>query len=169
MGEEYCRKIVFQFIFGLGAGKFEQLEKNYSQHSQNHFHVVRQNNFRTFCLEWTNSAQVFWSLSKTIGLLAWYFCRISQNCSLRLQRNISRIFLERRVIVWSFSVTERKKPSFGEKIIAGLLKVHFTYPQQNFEKKMIKVIYTIIIFFRTLSEFFSDFGKKIFRCVETVI
>ena len=34
---------------------------------------------------------------------------------------------------------------------------------------MIKVIYTIIIFFGILREVFSDFGKKKFRRVETVI
>ena len=51
--------------------------------------------------------------------------------------------------------------------MAGLLKVHFTCPQQNFEKKKIKVIYTIIISFGILREVFSDFGKKMLRRVET--
>ena len=51
----------------------------------------------------------------------------------------------------------------------SVAKAHFTCPQQNFEKKMIKVIYTIIISFGILSEVFSDFGKKMFRLVETVI
>ena len=50
-----------------------------------------------------------------------------------------------------------------------LLKVPFTCPQQNFEKKMIKVIYTIIDFFGILREDFSDCNKKMFRRVETVI
>ena len=49
------------------------------------------------------------------------------------------------------------------------LKVPFTCPQQNFEKKMIKVIYTITDFFGNLREVFSDFNKKMFRRVETVI
>ena len=53
--------------------------------------------------------------------------------------------------------------------LAVSLKVHFTCPQQNVEKKRMKVIHTIIISFGILREFFSDFVKKMFRRVETVI
>ena len=49
------------------------------------------------------------------------------------------------------------------------LKVHFTCPHQNFEKKMVKVIYTVIMSFGVLREVFSDFGKKMLRRVETEI
>ena len=47
--------------------------------------------------------------------------------------------------------------------------MHLTCPQQNFEKKMIKVIYTIIISFGILRKVFSDFGTKMLRRVETEI
>ena len=36
------------------------------------------------------------------------FLKIFQNCSQRVQRKVLRFFLVRRVIVWSFSVSERK-------------------------------------------------------------
>ena len=47
-------------------------------------------------------AQVFWSLSKILGLLAWTFCQISQSCSLWLQRNVLRFFWREQYLFGPF-------------------------------------------------------------------
>ena len=49
---------------------------------------------------------------------------------------------------------------FWQKIYGRLLKVMFTCPQQNFEKKMIEVKYTIIIFLGFWMRFFLILTKK---------
>ena len=62
----------------------------------------------------------------------WIFWQVCQNCSLRVQRIFLSLFLERRVIFWAFSVAERQYPNFGRKKLAGLLKLFFTCPEEQF-------------------------------------
>ena len=68
-------------------------------------------------------------------------------------------FLARKVVIWAFSVSERKYPAFGKKFIEGCQKCILRDLSKTSEKR-IELIYTIIISSRTLSEFFSDFDRK---------
>ena len=72
------------------------------------------------------------------------------------------VFLEGRVFVWSFSVSERKKPCFDKKYMAlgSVAKSAFHVSSAKLWEKMTKVINTIIISFGTLSEFFLILTKK---------
>ena len=111
-------------------------------------------------MEWRNFAQVFWSLSEIIGLLAWifwhfFFKTAAYGCSGRLwgflggKSNCLNVFG-----LWA------KVTVFWQKIYGRLLKVNFECPQQKFEKKndWSKLYY--YHFSRTLNEFFSDSDRK---------
>ena len=93
-------------------------------------------------------AEKTWPFSKTVK-------HDSQNCSLRVQRNIFRNFPETTIFVWKFSVFEGKDQISCQKVYAGLPKAHFTCPEQQFEKKkMIEVNFSVCGFFKSLREFF---------------
>ena len=92
-------------------------------------------------------AEKSWTFSKTLK-------HDSQNCSLRVQRNIFRNFPETTMFVWKFSVFEGKDQISCQKNYAGLPKAHFTCPEQHFEKKMIEVNFSVCGFFKSLPDFF---------------
>ena len=87
----------------------------------------------------------------------WQLC---QNCSLRVQRNVWRFFLEGKVIVGAFSVAERKYPAFSKKFMEGLPKGLFTWPQQNFEKKWQKLFLLLSSFLGLWVSFFWFWQKN---------
>ena len=106
--ERFFKKIVFLINFGLPAEKFEQVNKKNSQNCQNYFQSVQRNNFRTFlwneetllkfCGRWANLLDfrreffdIFFSKLQPTGAAEGF-----------------EVFLKRKVIVWSFSVSERK-------------------------------------------------------------
>ena len=75
-----------------------------------------------------------------------YFC-VSRGtilgCSFKLKK-----------VCWSVLVFERKNRTFVKKITAGLPKVQFTCPEQNFKINLIKVHCTVFNFVETLCDFF---------------
>ena len=93
-------------------------------------------------------AEKNWTFSKTVK-------HDSQNSSLRVQRNNDRNFPGATIIVWNFSVFERKDRIFCEIFYSGLPKAHFTCSMQHFEEKMMKVDFISGGFFGTLCDFFT--------------
>ena len=91
-------------------------------------------------------AEKTWTVSKTVK-------HGFQNRSLRVHSNNFRKFSEARIIVWKFSVFQRKDRLSRKIFYAGLPKAHFTCPLQNFEKKLIKVNFAACGFFRILCDF----------------
>ena len=81
---------------------------------------------------------------------------ILKTCSLRIQRSIFRNFPETTIFVWKFLLFEREDRISCQKIYPGLPTTHFTCPEQHFEKKMIKVNFSVCGFFKSLCDFFSD-------------
>ena len=57
--------------------KFEQLDKIYSQHCQNHFHVVQQNNFWTFLRNEETLLKFSGRWAKLMDFWHEFFCQIS--------------------------------------------------------------------------------------------
>ena len=102
-------------------------------------------------------AEKTWPFSKTVK-------HDSQNCSLRVQRNIFRNFPETTMFVWKFSVFEGKDQISCQKNYAGLPKAHFTCPEQHFEKKMIEVNFSVCGFFKSLRDFFFTDKKTSLGC-----
>ena len=72
----------------------------------------------------------------------------------------SENFMEAKRFAWKFLVIERKHRISGENISSALLKAHSKCPVEHFEKKMIKVNFTICGFFRSLCVFFCS-GRKV--------
>ena len=108
------------------------------------------------------------SLSEINGILGWTFCQISQSCSLWVQRTFWGFFGEKSncLVIFGFWA---KVTNFWQKNFWQVAKSAFHVSSAKLWEKMVKVIYTIDIFFRTWSEFFLILAKKIVRCVETVI
>ena len=102
-----------------------------------------------YCIKFGFWAEKNWPFSKTVKY-------DSQNCSLRIQRSIFRNFPDTAVFVWKFLLFEREDRISCRKIYAGLPKAHFTCPEQDFEKKMIKVNFADCGFFKSLCDFFFD-------------
>ena len=136
--ERYCRKIVFYINFGLRAEKVEQLEKKFSQDCQNYIQSVQRNKFRTFLSNEKTLIKFLGRWAKLLGFWCEFFVKISQNCSLRVQRNVLMFFFgEKSICLIVFGLLAKKNRLLAKNIwhLAMLLKVHFTCPQQNFEKK----------------------------------
>ena len=109
--------------------------------------------------------------AKVLDFWCEFFVKISQKCSLQLQRNVLMFFFRREEYLfdrfWSLSENNRhltKNLAFG-----SFAKSAFHVSSAKLWEKMTKVIKTIIISFGTLIEFFLILSKKIVRCVETVI
>ena len=85
-------------------------------------------------------AEKTWPFSKTVK-------HDSQNCSLRVQRNIFRNFSETTIFVWKFSIFEGKDQISCQKTYAGLQR-RISRAQSNIlKKKMIEVNFSICGFF----------------------
>ena len=97
-------------------------------------------------------AEKSWTFSKTLE-------HDSQNCSLRDQRKIFRSFSETTIFVWNFSVFEGKDQISCENFYPGLPKAHFACRVQHFEKKKIKVNFSVCGFFKSLCDFFLLWQK----------
>ena len=133
--EKVFSKIVFfSNHCRTSSRKLEQLEKKTRRIVKNTFKVFRGIFLGRFC-----GMKKLCTSFLVVGRRHWTFGENFLSKFLKLQPEGAaqrfEVFLERRVIVWPFSISERKQPSFGKKLLAGFLKVHFTCPQQNFEKK----------------------------------
>ena len=69
---------------------------------------VQRNNFRMFLWNEETLLKFFGRWAKLLNIWCDFYVKISQKCSLRMQHNVLSFFLERRVIVWLFSVSERQ-------------------------------------------------------------
>ena len=159
--ERNCRKFVFFIFFGLRAQKFEQLDKNTRRIVKTTFKLVRGAILgRSFQMKKLCSS--FLVVERNYWTFGWNF--LSNFSKLQPTGAAERfdVFLERRVTVWSFLVSEWKKPSFGKKFMAfgRVAKSAFHVSSAKLWEKMTKLIYTIIISVGTLSEIFYDFEKK---------
>ena len=108
MEEKFVEKSIFLNHFRTPSRKFWRNRQILPAGLWKLISKCSEKQFQDISLEWRNFAQIFCNLSGIVGLLVWIYCQFSQNCSLRLQRNVLTFFLERRVIFWSFSVSERK-------------------------------------------------------------
>ena len=132
---KFVEKMFFQFIFGLRAEKFEQLNKKFTQDCQNYVQRLQRDNFGT--LPWNEekvlklfapcSAELFDFWREKFGRFVKKSAYVSSGTF--------KGFLEGSVIVRAFSVSEPKYPAVGKNFLDGLPKRLFTCPQQNFEKK----------------------------------
>ena len=120
-------------IFGLRAEKFGRSdEKPFVGLSKLHS-TSAEEQFLDVSLEGTKFAQAFCSLSEIIGLFVWIFLSSLSELQPTCAADHFEVSLERRVIVWAFLVAERKYPIFGRKSLAGLLKLYFTCPEEQFQ------------------------------------
>ena len=120
-------------IFGLRAEKFGRSdEKPFVGLSKLHS-TSAEEQFLDVSLEGTKFAQAFCSLSEIIGLFVWIFLSSLSELQPTCAADHFEVSLERRVIVWAFLVAERKYPIFGRKNLAGLLKLYFTCPEEQFQ------------------------------------
>ena len=158
MAEKFVEKLFFLIIFGFRAEKFEQLVKKYSQDCQNSIQSLQRNIFRTFL--WNEE---LCSRFLVVERIYWIFgVNFLSNFSKLQPTRAAECFealLERSVILWSFLVSERKLPYLGKKF-RQFAKLHFTCPQQNFEKKWLKY-FSLLSSLLDFQWVLSDFGKKI--------
>ena len=161
MQEKICRKIVFFYLFRTSSRKFWTIRQKYSQDCQNYIQIVQRSNFRTFLSNEETLLKFFGRWAKLLDFWLEFFVKFLKTAAYGCSGTFW-CFLERKVTVWSFLVSEWKKPSFGKKFMAfgRVAKSAFHVSSAKLWEKMTKLIYTIIIFFGTFSEIFYDFEKK---------
>ena len=133
--KKFVEKLFFHFIFGLRAEKFEQLNKKFTQDCQNYVQSLQRDTFGTFIWNEGNLLKLFgprWA--KLFDFWRENFGKFVKKAAY-VSSGTFEGFLERNVIVRTFSVSEPKYPANGKKFLEGLPKRLFTCPQQNFEKK----------------------------------
>ena len=155
-------KIFHQFCF-LGGNVSNFLQRKVSRVFKIALHVSRW----TFRGTFSRKKNIF-SLSPpdfeqtTMGLFEGRNQHGLQNCILRLQRNILRIFLINASFLFiTFRLLPQKKSNFWRQKCGILAKMQSGWPAEHFEKKttFLKIIFTIICPSRT----FSDFQPIFFR------
>ena len=138
LSKKFC---CFRYHFWRLSSFFVVLQISSARVSKHQYTCLEKRNwekitFKTVFLSISDIGQKkTWNYSKTVK-------HDFQNCSLRVQRKKFRIFSEARLIVWKFSVFERKDGSSCEMFYSGLPMVHFRCPVQHFGKKMTKVNFT---------------------------
>ena len=92
-------------------------------------------------------AQKTWTFSKTVG-------HDSENCSLRDRRKNFKNFSEATIFVWKFCLFEWKGRISCEKFHSVLPKANFRCPVEHFEKKLVKLNFSVCGF-KILCDFFT--------------
>ena len=105
--KELWKIFFFQIIFGFRAEKFEQLDKKYSQDCQNSIQSLQRNIFRTFLWNEETLLKVFNRWANLLNFGVFFLSNISKLQPTGAAERFEAL-LERRVILWSFLVSERK-------------------------------------------------------------
>ena len=155
MEEKICRNIVFSNHFRTSSTEVWTIkQKNSRKIVRTTFNVFRGTTSGRFfgMKEICSSFLVLVELNYST-----FDVKISANLSKRqptCPAEHLKVFLEGNGIVRAFWVSEPKYPAVGKKISGRVAKKTFHVSSTKLWGKITKVIYTIIIFFRTLSELF---------------
>ena len=135
--EKICRKIVFFIFFGLRAEKFEKLDKNTCRIVKTTFKLFRGAILgRSFQMKKLCSS--FLVVERNYWTSGWNFLsNFSKLLPTGAAERFDVFFGEKSNCLIIFGLWEKKNRLSAKNSwhLAGLLKVRFTCPQQNFEKR----------------------------------